>query len=139
MTWTYSGDPSASNRDAVRFSTGDTDTDNQIFSDEEIAYALAQSGDSVLDASILLVRAGLAKYARSVDKSVGDLSKSYSQITAHLRALLPDLEAQRRASGGLLRVYAGGMSKADKATQKADTDADVTPFHKDQFRNRGFP
>ncbi len=41
MTWTYSGDPSSSDKDEVRFLVGDTDTSDQLVSDEEINYALA--------------------------------------------------------------------------------------------------
>jgi hypothetical protein len=32
MTWSYSGDPSSSSTDAVRFLVGDTDTNDQLIS-----------------------------------------------------------------------------------------------------------
>ena len=38
MTWTYSGDPATNARDAIRFLTGDTDTNDQLINDEEIAW-----------------------------------------------------------------------------------------------------
>lgn len=41
MTWIYSGDPSSSDKDEVRYLVGDTDVNDQLVSDEEIDYALA--------------------------------------------------------------------------------------------------
>lgn len=38
MSWTYSGDPSNSDLDETRFTIGDTDTDSQILTDEEVLY-----------------------------------------------------------------------------------------------------
>ena len=40
MTWSYSGDPSASSLDEVRFLVGDTDSTEQLVQNEEIAYAI---------------------------------------------------------------------------------------------------
>ncbi len=38
MAWTYGGDPSANARDAIRFLIGDTDTNDQLLNDAEIAW-----------------------------------------------------------------------------------------------------
>lgn len=40
MAWSYSGDPSTSKKDEVRFLIGDTNINQQILSDEEIEYML---------------------------------------------------------------------------------------------------
>lgn len=40
MSWSYSGDPTASPIDAVRFWCQDTDTDRQLLADEEIQYLI---------------------------------------------------------------------------------------------------
>ena len=53
MSWTYSGDPATSDKDAVRFLTGDTDAGDQLASDEEIAYALSQRPDVRLAAAVV--------------------------------------------------------------------------------------
>ena len=42
MTWTYSGDPATNARDSIRFLVGDTDTNDQLVSDEEIAWTNSQ-------------------------------------------------------------------------------------------------
>ena len=38
MTWSYSGNPGASDLDHIRFLIQDTDTTDQLFSNEELTY-----------------------------------------------------------------------------------------------------
>ena len=54
MTWNYSGDPSLSSRDAVRFLIGDTDPNDPLVTDEEIAYALGRFTEPELAGAICL-------------------------------------------------------------------------------------
>lgn len=82
MTWSYSGDPASSTKDAVRFLIGDTDTNDQLLSDEEIEYTIAVTGnvyESAHDCSYAIA-ASFSRMATS--KSVGDLSLSYSDRAA---------------------------------------------------------
>ena len=78
MTWTYSGNPGASARDEVRFLIQDTDTTDQLLSNEEIDYLLTAYHSDAYAAAIASVVALIAKAARSVEesKTVGDLSLS---------------------------------------------------------------
>jgi hypothetical protein len=96
MTWTYSGNPAASNRDAVRFLIGDTDSGDQLVSDEEIAFLLAEE-NTVRTASARACEAIAARFGRSADnsRSVGDLSlsESYSQRSASYLSLADRLAA----------------------------------------------
>jgi hypothetical protein len=79
MTWTYTGDPSVSDRDKVRFLIGDTDTTDQLINDEEIAWALDLTGDDIYQSAHDLCITLGAKFARlATSKSVGGLSLSYS-------------------------------------------------------------
>ena len=48
MTWSYSGDPASSDRDAIRFYIGDTDTTLQLLQDEDIDF-LADSTERKRD------------------------------------------------------------------------------------------
>jgi hypothetical protein len=78
VAWTYSGDPSDSEKDAVRFLIGDTDTTDQLLSDEEIQYTITESG-SLYQAAHDCAYAIASSFARmATSKSVGDLSLSYS-------------------------------------------------------------
>lgn len=83
MTWTYTGDPSVSDRDKVRFLTGDVvSTAEATLSDEEIEYLLDEWANDVYDAAeagCLMLAARFTGKA-TTSKSVGDLSlsKDYS-------------------------------------------------------------
>lgn len=78
MTWTYSGNPSASNRDAVRFLIGDTDSTNELLQDGEIAFLLSQANDDIYSAAASGCDVLASKFSSKSDtsKSVGDLSLS---------------------------------------------------------------
>ena len=47
MSWSYSGNPADSALDKVRFLIGDTDTTDQLLTNEEINYTIAESGGSI--------------------------------------------------------------------------------------------
>ena len=116
MSWSYSGDPGASDLDEVRFLIGDTDTDDQQLSDEEIAYLLTSTG-SVTAAALGAARSLWAKYSRLVDQKTGDIDIKYSQRKDAYAALIRQLQL------GMLPVpYAGGISEDDKQVDEADSD-----------------
>ena len=120
MTWSYSGNPSASDNDEVRFLVQDTDTDDQLVSDEEIAYAVANEPSNV-SAAIRVCRALAMKYARKADKKVGDLSISWSQLSKRYSELAKELEDSDMISIIPL-PYAGGISASDKDSVEDNTD-----------------
>lgn len=119
MTWTYSGDPSSSDRDAIRFLIGDTETLDQLVTDEEIAYALTQQ-PSINLAAALVCDAIAAKFAREADRRVGDVSLSASQRAEAYRTKARDL----RTNGLSLALPSfGGRSISEKETLDEDSDA----------------
>lgn len=134
MTFTYSGNPGASDRDAVRFLIGDTDANDPILQDEEIDYLLADTG-SVNGAALSAARSIWAKFARLVDKAVGDLRISYSQRASHYQQLIRQLE--QRAAIRKAVPFAGGISKASKDSIRQDSDRVPPRFSRDQFRFPG--
>ena len=135
MTWTYSGDPADSARDAVRFLLGDTDTTNQRVTDEEIAYALTQTANDTYGAAAYCARALVGKYANMVDTDFESVGVKYSQLRENYSALAIRLDAQakRYGSKGLGVPAAGGISVS--AMDAADELSDrVQPkFKRDQF------
>jgi len=78
MTWSYSGNPSSSTLDEVRFLIQDTDTTDQLLSNEEINYLIDAYADDAYSAAVASVVALIAKASRAAEesKSVGDLSLS---------------------------------------------------------------
>ena len=116
MTWTYSGDPSDSDRDAVRFLIQDTDVANQLTYDEEIDYELVNGG-SVLAAAVAVAETIAAKLSRT--GSAVTLEANYGQIVIRLR--------RRLAQGAT--PFAGGGSVSDKEARALDDDR-VQPVFK---------
>lgn len=116
--WTYSGNPASSPKDQVRFLVGDTDETDQLLQDEEIEWLISDRG-SALAAAVAAAEAIAAKFARQVDKAVGDLRLSLSQKAQGYAARAAELRL-RLATGAA--PYAGGISASDKEAQELDTD-----------------
>jgi len=104
LTWTYSGDPTASDLDGVRFLVGDVDEDEQLLSDEEIEYLLSQYSDSRM-AAARAARAIAARFARQVDERVGDMALTLSQRVRHFTALADELESRVGAPPGYVEPH----------------------------------
>ena len=78
-------------------------------------------------ASIMSVRALLAKYARIVDLQVGHTQVEAAQRARAYRSLLETLESA--TEDFVAQIFAGGQSKDEKETLEDDTDA-VQPAFK---------
>jgi hypothetical protein len=95
MTFTYSGNPSNSPLDEVRFYIQDTNTSDQLLSDEEINYLIAKWYPIYV--SFILVAANAcdiisSKFAREVTYSAdgvsigaNELQQKYTQLAKSLR------------------------------------------------------
>lgn len=126
MSWSYSGNPSATVLDEVRFLIGDTDTSDQQLSDEEINYSLTETTQEPIGAAIISAQALKSKFSRKADKTVGDLRISFSQLVDHYSELVESLRI--RAALNSATPYAGGISIADKKLVVDDTDRVVPAF-----------
>jgi len=83
MTWNYSGDPTTSSKDEIRFLIGDTDTDDQLLSDEEINYLYAQWYPiyrTVFYVASIACETIAASYAREASHSADGVSVSLEAI-----------------------------------------------------------
>ena len=92
MAWTYGGDPAANSRDTVRFLLGDTDTNDQLVSDTEVAFAIAQT-DSTHAAAAQLAEHLAAKYSRLPDEVTGQQGQKASQLAIAFAALAKRLRS----------------------------------------------
>lgn len=110
MTWTYSGDPSMSKKDEVRFSTGDTNPKSPMLQDEEIGFLLAQSNNDPAAASVRACESIIAALGRLCDQTVGSVSKAYSQMRAGYLDTLSILRT-RAASTTYASPIVGGISR----------------------------
>jgi len=141
MTWTYGGDPSANARDAIRFLIGDTDTTDQLLTDEEIAWVNSEaSGTStgttaLYDAAYRCCLTIASKLAREADKQIGDLSVSMSQRAKAYREQAASLKELSGREGGVPIPYAGGITISDKDIDEENSDIFRSWFSSGQFEN----
>ncbi len=142
MTWTYSGDPATNARDSIRFLTGDTDTNDQLVNDEEIAWVNNQvtGSDTAITAlyevSYRVMLAIASKFSRLADQSVGELSVSMSQKAEAAREQAAELKALALREGSVPVPYLGGMSISDKDIDDQDSDMVRPSFRRGQFIDR---
>lgn len=75
----YSGDPSASDLDQLRFLLGDTDAEAEIFTDAELTFTMTQYEDNPIRAAAYLAGVRASQLADKRDRAVGPLSLSYGE------------------------------------------------------------
>lgn len=118
----YTDDPQNVPADQVRFFVGDTNTSNEELTDPQIAFLLAEEGDSALRAAARAAEILAAKYSGIADeKQVGPLRLKFSERSGRYSALAKQLWARASASS-TVGPYAGGISVVDKQTKEADSD-----------------
>ena len=141
MTWTYGGDPSASALAAIRFLTGDTDTNDQLVSDEEIAWTNNQVTGSdtattaLYEVSYRVMVAIASKFSRLADQSVGDLKVDMFQKATNAREQAALLKQQALREGNTPTPYAGGISVSDKEIDEDNSDIVQPYFSRGQWTN----
>lgn len=92
MVWTYSGDPTKSSLDSVRFKIADTDKDDPKLSDEEI-NAFLFSLKSETQVVLTCVRFLMTKYAGECDYKIGPEQVSASQRYKQYKELYSELSS----------------------------------------------
>jgi len=139
MTWTYSGNPSSSDRDAVRALIGDTDTTDQLLSDEEIAFALTEASNAIYAAAALCIRMILPKFARLVDTSIESVSVRYGERVKSFTELLGQLESKADAMTTVTGApILTGISVTEMDSVRQDSDRVPPNFDDGQFDNPPF-
>ena len=141
MAWSY--DPTdlntttASGRlNSVRLLVGDTDTLDQQKANEEITFALSETGNNVYYAGAWTARAIASKYSRQVNTEIsGALKADYSDLAAQYKTLADSLEYQGKTSGASVGVLAGGITKSGIEAVRADTNRIEGSFRRDRFKN----
>jgi hypothetical protein len=141
MTWTYGGNPGSNARDGIRFLIGDTDTSDQLLSDEEIAWVNNQvtgsdtSTDSLYTVAYRCMVAIASKFSRLADQAVGDMRVSMSQKAKGAREQAKELKRLAESEGGTPTPYAGGISVSDKEIDLDNSDLVKPSFSQGQFAN----
>lgn len=120
MSWTYTGDPTSSAKDSVRFLIGDTDQHDPLLDDQEILYMLGQYNNAPLNAAIRCCEQIAAKFSRRVNESVGQVRMDFAQASKAYRDMAMDLRRRMAIEG--VKPFAGGISKSQKVSENQDKD-----------------
>lgn len=131
MAFSYSGDPSTSNKDEVRFLIQDTDAQDPLLQDEEINFLLNQNNDQTKIAAIKAAEVISSQFSRLADTTIGDFSIKHSQRAQTFMQLAEQLRDQ--AGKTRVKPFAGGISKSDKTAVEGDTDRVKPSFKKGKF------
>ena len=142
MSWSY--DPNTLNTttdsgrvNTVRLLVGDTDTTDQLVQNEEVLFALTQTGNNIYYAAVWVCRTISAKFARMVTTTLdGALSANYSDKAKQYNQLAVQIEAQgKKTSGKALGVSAGGISVSAMGVANSNPDRVKPAFSVNQFDN----
>jgi len=134
VTWTYGGDPAASPLAEVRFLVGLTDELDQLVSDEEIAYTLAQAANDTSEAAARVAEHLSSVFARLAEtETLGRRSEEYGDRSAKFAELATSI---RDASGVTAAApEVPQIRKADRDAALADTTRTPTQFRVGLHRN----
>lgn len=105
MSWSYSGDPTASVIDKYRFIIGDTDADEPLMQNEEIEYLVGQAGDNENLAAYMLFSQAATIFARDIKRSLGPQSEDPSSRLKYFSAKAEEYKAKLYAAGISLPRY----------------------------------
>ena len=107
----YGGNPASNKSDELRLLVGDTDADNPVLTDEEVAYYLAQAEDNALRGAWLAALDLAARFAKKMDKSIGETRISYSQQLQQYNDLANRLQARGGFNNSVKMAapFAGGL------------------------------
>lgn len=138
MTFSYSGDPSSSDKDAVRFLLNDTLSSDALLQDEEIFYLINQWGD-IYEAARAGAESLASKFTReadSISKTVGDLSisKSFNAKASQYRELAKSFQQQKLRQKPPIPTI---NRQSIESTANRDPFTPTTDFYLGQFDNPG--
>jgi hypothetical protein len=138
MTFTYDiNDIETDTVTQLRRIIGDVVDSGHEFEDEELAFFIGNNGDNIYRAASQALDALASKYAKLVDKAVGDLriaysdrSKAYAARAKELYSIVPN--------AFVAYPLAGGITISSKQTNREDTDI-VQPSFSVDMMERPYP
>lgn len=139
MSWSYddtdlSKDTESGRLNVVRFLVGDTDTDDQLVSNEEVVFALLECNNNVYYAGAWLAESIAASYARQVDVELDEaISEKASQAADNFSRLAIRLRQSGQMKSGALGVVGGGIFVSDVEKRKCDPTIVQPAFYRGMF------
>ena len=105
MTTSYSGDPSASDIDNLRFILMDTDVEHPLFSDEELQYLIDTYGSNTDMLQYQAFLQAATKFAYGIKRSLGPQLEDPTSRLNYFRARADELKAKLTVKGLSLPKY----------------------------------
>ncbi len=99
MAFTYSGDPSSSDRDYIRFAIGDTNSNTPILQDAEIDYVVNTYSTNSSRLAVAYRAAATALGAKPAKKSLGPQSEDATKRLAYYNEQATKYETISKYSG----------------------------------------
>ena len=140
MAWSYSGDPSTTPKDAVRFEAQDVNGSAPLLQDAEISYVIvAEAGvepaggytqANILSAAAHCCEDLVTRFSYQADTEVGSLKLTYSKMAQNLLARAKSLRARAQ---GLNAPWVGGQSVSWKVAYAGNSDQVQPAFQRDQW------
>jgi ABC-type Na+ transport system ATPase subunit NatA len=137
VDWLYTAKPSVRNIDKVRLLIGDTDSNDQLLTDDEVSWFLEVHGTINRSASEA-ARAIAAKFARLMNRSIGGLSADFSAKYRQYIELADNLLQREETSP--VSPYLSGYKISEKKSVEDDIDREPTFSRKGIMdNNRAYP
>jgi hypothetical protein len=145
VAWSYGGDPSASDKDAVRFEIQDTNSSSPLLQDAEIDWCILAengvaagtpttlSGATLYGPAAKCMEALAAQFLAQADTQIGQMKITSTKRAAQYLARAKEL---RLKAQGYYSPYAGGQSIAEKEYFQSDSDAVQPAETRTAFDNR---
>ncbi len=110
----------------LRMELGNPET--STISDTQLEIIIAESNND-LQLSVAKASEILYKYfSQKADLTVGDYSEKFSQKAAAFKSIYEEAKGIVRHKG--IKIYAGGISKADKLRKELDPDGTKSDIHR---------
>lgn len=119
MSWTYTGNPSSSNKDTVRFLVGDTRSDEPIVTDEEILWALSQNSNVYAAASVIADSISTYFSTLADTEEIGPVKVQYTNRVKFYSQKAKEL-GNKAGTSGQLNVYCGGVDILERELNAND-------------------
>ena len=118
MAFSYSGDPSSSSLDAVRFLIADTDANTALLQNSEIIYILTAYPNTTLAAAFAMEQIA-SSFSGRADIKVGNVSQKFGTVAqAYLDKAM---QLRREATQNVRPIFTGGAARASFSVGLGDS------------------
>jgi len=128
MSWTFDSTSLSTSLSQVRLLIGDTNTNDQLLTDEEVNFFYSERSDIRL-AAIECCSAIIGKLSRDIDRSNLGQSATRSQKIQHYKDLM---ERLRRETSAVAEVFIGGVSVSNRDNLDSEDDFIKPAFSRDR-------